>query len=355
MRKLITLLACGAISTQLSAQISITAADMPVAGDTLRYSNVVALGSNINLTNTGANIAWDFSNIVPISQAVDAYKTAMQVNPVYALTISTSAYGYKVADSLPGMGGLLPISVKDLYTFFAKKTNPSRFIADAFGANISGLPTAANYSDPDEWYFFPLQFGNHDSSTFKLSYSLASIGSFSQAGNRVSTVDGWGTIMTPHFTSPVNCIRIRSVINEVDSISFSGTSFGIPRKSVEYKWLLNGEHYPALWVTTTLVGSTETITTIRFRDHYRPALGIADLNHSITMLSVYPNPVLNGNTSISVPSAWNDYQIEVYDTKGSLLISQRNNPNIATDQLCAGQYLIRVNSENGTGFAKFLK
>lgn len=42
------------------AQITITASDMPVAGDTLRYS-LMADATSIDLSQAGANVDWDFS------------------------------------------------------------------------------------------------------------------------------------------------------------------------------------------------------------------------------------------------------------------------------------------------------
>src|SRR5438067_13847963 len=84
------------------AQITITSADMPILGDTLRYSFATAAGSNLNLSNTGANIAWDYSSLTPVGQGLDQYKSAAQVNIAYAALISPQAYGYKVADSIPG-------------------------------------------------------------------------------------------------------------------------------------------------------------------------------------------------------------------------------------------------------------
>ena len=138
----------------MNAQITINAADMPVNGDTLRYSIGAAMGFNINLADIGTNKTWNFDTLTPTLQGVDAYKTAAQVNLTYAATISPTAYGYKVTDSLP-TGGTLPVSVKDVYSFFSIKSGPSRFVAEAFAANVSGVPVPANYQNEDEWYFFP--------------------------------------------------------------------------------------------------------------------------------------------------------------------------------------------------------
>src|SRR5205085_11533849 len=84
------------------AQITITHSNMPVNGDSLRHSYASPVGSGVDLSITGTNMNWNYSTLVPIAQGVDQYKFAAAVNATYALTISPTAYGYKVADSLAG-------------------------------------------------------------------------------------------------------------------------------------------------------------------------------------------------------------------------------------------------------------
>ena len=147
------------LATAAGAQIQITATDMPVSGDTLRSSATAATSSGITLSNTGTNYAWDYSSLVPVSQTVANYQLAATVNIAFAVVISPTAYGYKVADSFPTPAGLpisLPVSIKNMYTFYNKKSSPSRFVAEGFGATISGIPTPAAYQDEDEVYLFPL-------------------------------------------------------------------------------------------------------------------------------------------------------------------------------------------------------
>jgi len=341
------------LAVSSSAQITITASDMPVANDTLRYSIASPVGSSIVLTDTGANIAWDYSSLVPQSQAVDTYKTAIAVNIAYLLTIPSAAYGYKVADSLPIPG--LPVSVQNIYTFFEKLTSPASYAAVAFGASVSGLPLGQTYSSNDVWYFFPLNYGNSDSAAYALNVSLASVGALQRVGYRKSHVDGWGTILTPYATTATNCIRIRSEIIETDSITFSGTTFGIPNNTVEYKWLANGEHYPLLWVTTLLTGSTETITSIRYRDQARQITSaVPEVGHPQTFqaINAYPVPSADGNVTLDMPADWNHYTVEVFDITSKLVFTAQSNSRLSLQGLSKGQYLVRVTNGAQTGYAK---
>jgi hypothetical protein len=355
---LLTLLAVAGFQT-LMAQITITASDMPVAGDTLRYSFASPTTSTINLGDTGANFNWHY-DFTPTGQAVDSYLTAAQVNLLYAALIGPSAAGYKVADSFPIPGGFLPISIQQVYTFFLVKNSPSRYETKAFAANISGIPTPINYTTPDVWYFFPLNYLNTDSANYKLNISLPTLGSLKQGGVRISHVDGWGTITTPYYATPVNCIRIRSEIHEIDSLSF-GTfpAIGFPRNSVEYKWLVNGDHYPALWVTTTLApGGTETITSIRYRDRYRDSSTndkVNDVHAAVVVISAHPTPAANGRITLEIPAAWQHFTVEVYDLQSKLVRTCTDQKDLDLSSLPAGNYVGRVTSGANTGYVKIIR
>lgn len=342
----------------VGAQITITAADMPVGpvggasfGDTLRYSSANPVGSGIDLTDTGANKVWDFSSLVAIAQTVDTYKTATQINISYAVTISPTAYGIKIADSLPGA----PIPVKDIYNFYNKKTSPSRFVTEGFAAKISGLPIPINYSSEDVIYYFPLTYPHGtDVSNFRLSYNLSGLGYFSQTGTRTTRVDAWGTITTP-YASAVSVIRVRSEIAEIDTVKFGTTTQGIPRNTVEYKWLANGEHYPLLSITTTRIGGTETPTSITYRDNKRMGVGVVNTTAKIQSLELYPNPANGDFVNLKVPAAWTSFTVKVYDATGKLVLSTNNKQSISTANLASGKYLVLAESGASIAFAQFVK
>lgn len=344
------------IANVANAQVSITASDMPVKGDTLRYSTAAPVGSGINLNDTGANKTWNYSNLQYLIQRVDEYKSAIQVNPTYGLTISLSAYGYKVADTFTPSGLSLPITITDAYNFFNKMSGPSRFITEAFAANVNGLPIPANYQDEDEVYFFPLAYGNpEDSSDYLLDVNIPSLGSLTQDGYRKTKVDGWGTIVTPYFTTPQSCIRVRSEVYSMDSFQVSPLpAIGIVRHTVDYKWLIPGEHYPALWVTTNIVAGNEAITNVRYRDQYRPPLTVENTIEENTLFKMYPNPasdVLN----ITSPDNTQPFLVEIFDVQGRLMLHANAQSRIDISGLSKGNYIIRCTHNTGHTYDVFVK
>lgn len=351
MRKIVLSIAASCLALTSFAQISITASDMPVSGDTLRYSSASPVASGFSAADSGTSKTWDFSSLVSISQSVDTYKTASAVNIAYALLISPSAYGYKVADSFPGLGAFLPVTINNLYTFFSKKTSPSRYVAEGFGATISGLPTPATYSDEDEWYYFPLSYTNTNSSTFAFSFALPTLGSLKISGTRGTRVDGWGTIKTPYLTTATDCIRVRSVVDEIDSVIVGPIRLGVPRKTVEYKFLVNGEHYPALWITANVVAGTETVSSVRYRDSKRVSSAIVNPMAAVQSIKAYPNPVSKGMLHLDIPSHWSNYQISLFDIQGKLMVSLNNSNSVDMHHLAAGKYIVQVVNGSEVAYA----
>ncbi len=337
-----------------SAQITITAADMPVAGDMLGYSNVDAATVTINPGDSGANVTWNYE-LFPTTQGMDVYRTPGEINPLLSFTLPGSElFGIKTLDSIPFIGLATPgVSITDIYTFYQQITIPSCFVASASSLTASGFPIGTHYTEPDVVYKFPLNYGDVDSNYYELTISLLTAGSLKRVGYRKNTVDGWGTISTPYYNSPTNCLRVRSEIFETDSITFNGTPFGIPNNSVEYKWLVNGDHYPALSVTT---GGLLGQQTIRYRDVIPQVLATATATAPKPVaISAYPNPAPAGVFTLVLPSEWKTFHTDVYDMQSRLVVSQNNDAVINIQSLPAGNYLVRVVSGDKMAFVNVVK
>lgn len=341
--------------TYINAQsVTITAADMPVSGDTLRSSAVMPAPGLIDLSLTGTVVNWDFSDLEWSSQSVDTYRSAPAIHILYTLSFG-QAYGTAVNASAMTGGMPLPMPMSNVYNFYQKRTNPARFVMRGYGAEISSVPTPVVYSDEDELYFFPLQFGNTDTSGFAANITLPTLGDMKIKGRRYTEVDGEGTILTPYFTTPVPCIRIKTIADEVDSIDLGfGIPIGIPRKTIEYKWLTPGEHYPALWVTATEVMGTENITSIRFRDQYRSTLQVKNPK-AVSVLKAFPTPATGSEVAIDVPASWSNYSIQVFDMNGKLIHSVSNTSKLDVSTWACGIYTARVIAGEQTGFVYIVK
>lgn len=310
-------------SAVASAQITITQSDMPAApilgqADSLRYSTASIVTSNIDVTQTGANFTWNFSNLQPSGQGVSEYKSSAQT--FYSVFgFGFTAIGLKQPDlTFPVQG--INLGFTDVYDFY--NSTSSKFETKGTGLTVTLIPKVGLYTDPDVIYNLPLNFADHDSDTFR--YYLDSLSfpgipvavSYLKKGTRVNTVDGWGSITTPFGT--FNCIRVKSVITEIDSIMTGFFNFPFPNNRVEYKWLAKTTgstkmKIPVLEVVGTETSGVFTPTSIKYRDIYRNLRPVADFIASDTNPYRFV-PVNFTNQTTSASTANIQYQWSITPT-----------------------------------------
>lgn len=333
MKRNILIIVFVAAVISLKAQITIMNADMPKANDTLRFS--LAPAGNFNFATTGLNTTWDFSRLVPASQDVEKY--ASPLSSSYVIYFATATYGVKENNLSLGAftGGAGLSNVMGFY-----KNTATASVLLGRGVSFNSLPLGLTLAPKDTIYKFPLTVGRRDSCSFAGSLSLATLGGFTQSGYRITTVDGWGKITTPYGL--FDCIRVKSVIKEVDSISISGFSIPIPNNRTEYKWLAKGEKFPILEVVVTAgglgVGGT---TTVRFKDRYRPELFVNNANFTTSKVNATTTDTVNLNDACAgspIAYQWTITPNTVSYVAGTSSTSQ--NPRVLFN--AAGKYSIKL-------------
>ena len=260
MKKVVLLAASVYFTIATFAQISITRSDMPVARDTARYSTST---TRLNFDTTGAGITWDYSSLVANGQGVDSFEPALTISNAYGLYFGfTTDYGVPAPNINFGTA-----TITNVYEFY--KTSNSSLQINALGGQYNGVTLPSLYTTPDKVYQFPLTYGRVDTSTFDVTVSAIGTGSVHRMGTRINTVDGWGTVITPYDT--FQCIRLKSVVTEVDSttITLLGITFPFTTTTISYKWLANGVIIPVLEVDGTVRGNTFIPTTEKYRDGVR--------------------------------------------------------------------------------------
>ncbi|MCB9263029.1 MAG: T9SS type A sorting domain-containing protein [Flavobacteriales bacterium] len=255
------------IPTMVLGQITITKSNMPTTGTTVEYSTASAVSTTIDVSKTGANYTWDFSDIQASGNGTDEFLKSSQTP--YILNFGFTAIGQKLRDS----AGFGQFQFQNIYNFFQSTNSAYSDVGIGFQLSSLPIPQSGKHTDPDEIYVLPLQYGDFDSTNFDLvvpiSAGFTTIGKFFRSGNRVTTVDGWGKITTPYLNN-VDCIRLKSVITEYDSVSISSFSlnFGQTVVRVEYKWLVGSEVIPALALSGTEVAGQFRASNITYRDEW---------------------------------------------------------------------------------------
>lgn len=366
MKKLILFVFIG-VAFLTKAQISITSSNMPVSGDTARVSLPTLLSlmhpAHTDYTVSGANKMWIFDSLNANSQLVRKFVPSSSTP--YFFYFFFPKYGEKITDSVPLPAiplGTVTISMKDVYNFY-KKNGTSSFNAEGTGMSISGLPLAGTYSDEDELYKFPLNYGDRDSTTFKLSTPSTTLIPFvyKKRGYRITHADGWGYVRTPMGTQP--CLRVVTTQYSNDTISLSSPiQFDLPFPNYvrSYQWLTLGEKVPYMEVNGTLLFGTFVPNEVRYRDVPRSFVGIKEQEESQAALTVYPNPVIN-ELNIVIPKN-KDMNLEVFSVAGQLVMKKTitnteaiNKHSIDISKLSQGLYSGTLSDGKSVQNFKFIK
>ena len=345
------------LALQINAQITITGTNMPVSGDTARYSSAsVAMLTNPAITSyssTGANFTWYFDSLKVTGQSMRNFVPA-SATPYFFFG---TGYGEKIADSIP----LGIITLKNLYNFYKK--NSTSFYVDGLGITFSGFPVPNFYTDKDELYTLPLNYMDRDSTTFKFSTITNSLIPFSykKQGYRITEADGWGTVRTPYGTE--QCLRVVTTQYSIDTVKANipvGTftlpiNIGFPNYVRSYQWLTLGERVPYLEISVNVIGNNFTPTQVRYRDQIRSFTGIQELEGQLA-LAVYPNPATN-QLNFIIPSQ-GEFEISLIDVQGRVISKHKfdnrntiNQNTINIETLSQGIYSGRIS--NGTAVQNF--
>ncbi|WP_151085715.1 T9SS type A sorting domain-containing protein [Hymenobacter baengnokdamensis] len=315
---------------------SITAADMPAVGDTLRLSQASGLPASAPpLSRNGANQTWDYSGLVASSQTVDRYANVNTTAATLQFTFNNpllnpaSRATLVVPRALPLPATALGLPITDPLEF--SSVSPADFRLVGYGGTLNGLAvpvTYASQAQQDVIYRFPISYGSGASVSNSLLTTpvvLAGTGYFSQKRQRTSQPDAWGTITTPFGT--FQAVRLVATLLDHDSLAAGGApgqGLTLPLTH-EYRWLAKGVHVPVLTITTTTVAGAEVVSGVEYRDVYRRIVRLAARNAAANAVaSVYPNPSVAGTAlRLTVPAGSGPLTVTATDLLGRQLFSRR--------------------------------
>lgn len=354
----------GMLLTSLFAkgQITITAADMPNAKDSIILS-IASINDSNDVTLTGANYSWDYSKLVPTIQRYDVFDAPSSFASPYNLLFNSfnTSYGrnnYQLKSiPFPGM------KIDNAYDFYKESTADLRQIGAAY--TVNGTPIPFLYTPNDIIYRFPMNYQNQDSCDYKFGLQLPGMGYYGQSGHRVNFVDGWGTLKTPFGT--FTTLRIRSAITAIDTIYIdafkTGTNIPRPLKH-EYKWFAQGSKIPVLQVDANVTGGTVAVTNIQFIDSLRsnvPHVGISDIAADGGKFEIYPNPAHEQVTIHYVLKSTAPVQTTVMDVTGKTIFSTQETKSageqrmiLNTTNLSNGIYFVRLQCERASSVQKLI-
>ena len=313
-----------AFTSLAQAQVTITSNDMPVNAHVYTYSNAINNGS-VDVTVTGANQTWDFTQLTSNSQTLDTFVAISQMPTAYQFYFWGSDQAIHTGQTI----NLGTISISDIWDVYDKNTTDYSF--SGYGGMVSGFPVPFAYSPKDRLYNFPMHFGDMDSSTSNFNVNIPNTAFINQDRKRVNEVDGWGTVITP--VGSFNCLRVKSITYDHDSISLAQLPFPVPGFDVvnyEYKWLgVNGGE-PIVVVNAQDVFGQPQITSIKFQDTL--------ISNSTSQINdfdfgIYPTLADKYFFITAANDFINHPFISIYNTEGKLMkqITTPNGTSISVD------------------------
>ncbi len=335
---LMTILCISTFFIPVKAQITLNRDQLPRSGDSAQIMNAQLSIPGTRFAATGPGTNWDFSDLQASSPDLVWYRPGIQT-PYF---LFLNSFGTKVQDSL----NLLVVSLQNVFEFY--NSNNTRWAAVGRGFTVSGIPIPAFYTDNDEIFFFPLTYGRKDSSTFAYNISIPTVGEYASRGGRVSQVDGWGSITTPQGT--FECLRVKSTLRILDSLTFQGNTFGVPlRTEIEYYWLSREEHIPILKVRGTSFFGLFNPSLVQYR--FTPKSGVPppDVPVADGDFLLYPNPT-DQMLYIAVGRFDQINRLQFIDQMGRILRDWAApvRPILDLGDVQAGTYTVRAECSFGT-------
>lgn len=266
MRKIFIVLSFAFAFSATNAQIKIESKHMPKANDTARLSLASPIGLPTGWQKAGSAQNWDFSKIRNTGTQLRDYKSSSRTP--YAFYFFNQI-GEKVIDTL----GAGPLVFTNIFNFYTKSNTV--FKAEGLGYSTTGIPLASKYTDDDEIYQFPLEYNDSDVSTFRFKFEIPGQQFFTyiQQGKRTNVVDAYGSVTTP-FKTYNNVLRVKTIMDQTDSLVTAIVKTPIPRPQVIYKWLSAQEVVPVLEIRgTRLPNGTFTVTEVFYKDSLKGATG----------------------------------------------------------------------------------
>ena len=327
------------LTSKALAQSSYSSTNYAQAGDTLYLTNAQA--SNSNYDTTGANINWNYSSIIGVTQRQLIFRTPAQTGVVWPFVQIPSNSNLSSTDNQTiTLGQFQYTNPND---FFLKNSTVLRQSASSAQIIIGNTPfTIKNqYTTPDVLIKFPIQFNNTDSSQSGYTTNIPNIYYKNSNLKRVNSVVGWGAITTPYGTFS-NCLKMQSLITQIDSIVIDTLSPIIDTSYYrEYKWFDPSKKYEVLYVKQKKIQNSYVTQTVEYLDnqqYFQP---------QALFLYTPVNPIVNDtvyfqNLSVNATSFSWDFGDPM---SGLNNLSTNQNPfHIYSD---TGTYVVKLIANNG--------
>lgn len=352
----------------LTAQINITADDLPTVGTELivKIDKNVPPTTNLGTPSTSSQ-NWDFSNLTGDTDTISFFdaSTHPATTDFPGSTIARQASLESLLGvSLDVLG--LPIELPEAVAFYS--VTPEGDIYNN-GVNIYinvlgfDLGSQSLQAIPPDFYLGPIQLGQTNSSNAHLEKQLeittGVTATISINLDRTATADAYGNITLPgNAINPVLRIKEDLTATVSANVGILG-SIDTTLSLTIYRFMTPGMGYP---VVTASTAETETGTIINFIEYNSDQ--VIGIQNSPTI----PNPKIilptnlitnNNNTPLTIKlqhnQNLNNHTLQIYNLNGQKIITQTqltDENQINTNTLTPGAYIILWKNEKNQQIAQ---
>lgn len=342
-----------------NSQLNYTSSNYASGNYTLPMTTVASGILVYDFDTTGANITWDYTGLGMDLSGSRSTSTASGsgYQAPYITQCILAGGGFTCLSKWNQLTniGIIDLDSIDAVVFtlydvmtMAKK-NSGELIGNVKGLKIkdtNGLtvPIVAEYAESDTILTFPFTYQDSGKSYGEWGVDLNSIGQnivYKITYDRTWEVEGWGTLKTPYKTHS-NVLKVKTTLDQVDSVNFFGSPFGIPRKLIEYTWYDATYGLPVMKADGIEVLGTVAITSVQYYDTRTVGLDESEEKYSV---SVFPNPTTeNLNVFTSNKEI---VRYKVINTQGQTIQTGKISNSIFVNTFKPGMYIIQfLNKEN---------
>ena len=348
------------ISGFINAQITVTNASWPNAGDTLHIS-IDNSPEYFIVPAQSTNAIWDFSVLKEDENADAVFHNASEGDNF---------------SEFPNAELYINTNVGEVY--YSKSTTKFELLGLVGDFTGLGFPTPVKYNPPNVERRSPMKYFDVNSFTYAYSITLSAEAvpdslipfafdsiRFGQVVDRLDVVDSWGKVTIPGGTydilrekrTELNTYKAELLVpflGWIDLSSLGGGFVPAPDTSVSYFHFAEGVKEPILVLESNSTG--DSIVSAQFKDNF--TTGIFDPIAKVESLSTYPNPAdqyVNIKMN-SLPAG--QYQLSLINILGQAVRTENiQNPGnayevyINTSLIQAGWYVISLKDKNGVTVA----
>lgn len=288
----------------------------------------------IDQSATGANIAWNFSQLTTEGQSFTA------------VTVPTATEVAAFPGSTMLVRTLVGTNEEDVTNYYLATSLNG-------GYSITGFQSAGtelNYSTDNGFIGnFPLSYGYSNTDDIAGTFQgMGYNGSF--VGTATSIVDAYGTLTLDDFREDIPVTRLKTVQDV--ALTYFGLPAGTVTQTIYSYYSATLANPIARSITTTINIPLLLInqTTSSLEAYTATALGTK--NFEKTKVFIAPNPVANilhfsGDKVIA--------GVTITDASGRVVLESKAGNDIAVNHLSAGVYYVAVQSGTGTQLQKMVK